>query len=172
MTLLNGVLALHDCRDVERLCRRALADRGATTWQRQDHDNCLAFLITRTWELSRTYDPQLDQHPSFASYTYYRLYHHIITDWIRQEFGDHRRNQPSVLLYGHPDTVDALGDRVEPLHPSSSHNDGRPDDLQRLVEEGHRNQTRYIHVIRRTLLERAAQRARTQQRPLAEREAA
>lgn len=65
--MLNGVLALHDVQDVERLCRSVLEPfrlRGSL----DDFDDALAELIGVCWQLGERYDVARDRQPNFAAY--------------------------------------------------------------------------------------------------------
>jgi hypothetical protein len=65
--LLNGVLALHDVEDVEKLCRAVLAPferRGMV----DDFEDALAELVGVCWQLGERYDRERDRRPNFAAY--------------------------------------------------------------------------------------------------------
>ena len=149
MPLLNGTLQLRDIRDVERLCRSAMLEHGADRWPWQDQEDCLAYLIERTWELSLRYDPSRDRHPSFANYAHYRLTHHIVADWQRQHYGDQRYNRP---------TITSLNEDPERIHLSAPPDNeaNSHEEIQRLISERDRYRTRDMRAIRDYLYQRIA----------------
>lgn len=84
LTLLAGVLPLHDVRDTEAFCRSVITS-SRLKLSRDDYDDCLAFLISTAWELSLRYDPG-DSPPRFSTYARNLLARRLI-DWQRKRFG-------------------------------------------------------------------------------------
>ncbi len=100
MKLLAAPLALHDVKDVEALCRRALGRyleaRGAYMNPAM-YDDALSFLVALCWELSERYDPSKGL--SFSTYAT-RIMMLRVTDWYRDHFGDSRYSgsRPTLSL--------------------------------------------------------------------------
>ena len=96
--MLNGTLALHDVRDIERLADKALTDALRTmraTLPPQEREDALAYLIATAWEASLTYQPT--RSPSFSQYAYRRCKLRTI-DWFRQRYVDTRAPKPPPPL--------------------------------------------------------------------------
>ena len=85
MTLLGGVLRLHNVTDVERLCA-AVLERQKASIPASEHADVLAYLIACCWELSLRYDPAKDKKPNFAAYASFVLARRLV-DWRRARYG-------------------------------------------------------------------------------------
>jgi hypothetical protein len=99
--------SLHDVEDVERLCARALDNRlrrwGAVL-DEQDSEDCLAYLIARSWVLYLRFDPwhEATHKRSFSTFLYRRLYSFEVINWLRLRHGDRRYpDKPVVVSLDH-----------------------------------------------------------------------
>lgn len=142
--MLNGTLALHDCRDIEAHCRWII-QHSRITPQPADHEDLLAYLIATAWELS------LPPQRWNTSYTGWAtpLLHLRTIDWYRArngrtrwQFADYtyQREQPIVL---------SLNDQLEHPHPTSTSN---PEDmcdpaLQRILHPRNSTHTRDLQEL-------------------------
>lgn len=91
--MLSGTLELHDIRDVEAFCGRAmdaeLRARGIRL-EPADREDLLAYIIGVAWELSVGYRP--GRSSSFSSYAY-RILRLRVADYFRERFGATRRGR-------------------------------------------------------------------------------
>lgn len=110
--MLNGVMALHDIRDTEKLCRRILDNhlrKTRATLNHHDTEDAVSYLIETAWELSLRYDP--NRNTSFSKYAYSVLALRIV-DWYRTRY---YRDQTSSDWYRR-------------TNPNTTHD---PDDIER-----------------------------------------
>jgi hypothetical protein len=95
--------SLHDVEDVERLCARALDNRlrrwGAVL-DDQDNEDCLAYLIARSWVLFLRFDPwhEATHKRSFSTFLYRRLYSFEVINWYRLRFRDSRYHDEDPIV--------------------------------------------------------------------------
>jgi len=94
--MLNGILALHDVRDVEQFCGRIIG-RSRLELSAQDNEDLLAYLIETAWELSLLYDRGDSQYPPrFSVYATNFLGLRVI-DWQRARDGRTRWANPNRI---------------------------------------------------------------------------
>jgi DNA-directed RNA polymerase specialized sigma24 family protein len=120
--------SLHDVEDVEALCGKVLDDRlrrwGATLDEEAIED-CLAYLLARSWDLYIKFDPCFDAtyKRSFSTFLYRRL-RFAVVDWYRQRFEDNRHPGRPIVLSLDNDADGSLSELVELV----SHGQGNPAD--------------------------------------------
>jgi hypothetical protein len=127
--------SLHDVGDVEALCGKALDNRlrrwGAVLSE-QDNEQCLAYLLARSWELYLKFDPwhEATRKRSFSTFLYRRLYNYEIISWYRVRFGDRRHSDRPVVLSLDHDADGELSGLVESL------SDGEGDPADSCIDLG------------------------------------
>lgn len=101
--MLTGTLRLHDVEDVEGLCAFIL-QRANLELSYHDSEDCLAFLVESTWELSIRFEPGAGRFSVWAS----AALRHRVIDWQRSrkgrtkwQFSDrtYERTLPSFVSY-------------------------------------------------------------------------
>lgn len=167
--MLNGRLELHGV-DAETLCERVLANwlrKIGTTLNHEDHEDALAFLVSKAWELAEfTFQPA--RGTRFDSYAYGILSYRC-TDWLRLDEGrlrwrfsthEYVREKPVVLSLDGPAHRSDNGDSVRLGElvsvPDSGDETDRDTLLRRLERERDRERTRDLNVLRERLYQRAA----------------
>lgn len=102
MSVLAGTLVLHDVENVEKFAeatmKRALGGMGGgATLNAADREDCLAYLISTTWELGERYDPA--KSPNGQSFSTYagRILPLRVSSWYRIRFnGSDRARRETV----------------------------------------------------------------------------
>ncbi len=136
--MLNGILALHDVRDVEAFCA-TIIHRSRLELDEHQHEDLLAYLVETAWQLS-TADPQ-PWRTSFSGYATPLLRLRII-DWQRKRHG---RTRWQFAGYTRTRTRPTLVSLDDPQHggleqPRTRHAldpaDDRSPDLLRVLTQG------------------------------------
>lgn len=146
--MLNGTLTLHDVKDVEKLCARALTDELRSLKARlapHDHEDALAYLVGTAYELSLRYDPRRGWSFSKWSYTICR---YRVSEWYGDHFPGRRRSErPVVLSLDHdgPGLALSVSDRL----PTP---DRDPDGIPVALTERSRHRARDVGVLREAVL--------------------
>lgn len=167
MPLLNGVLALHDIRDTERLARQAIRDARGPRPDTPAHDDLLADIIDETYEVSLRYDPQR-RRAKFTSIAY-RIAYYRTVDEVRRYPGNARpgrRPAPELLSLEHAFDSNSgdeqlAGSHRDPLGNALTASTGDPandrsPDLLRALLPRDRHQPRSQHEDDRPPARRAA----------------
>ena len=108
--MLNGVLALHDIKDVEKFTAGILNEwlhgpRRLDPWRQE---SLHAYLIAAAYDLAQRYE-QRPRRWSFSKYAH-TILRRRITDWYREEYGDSRRDTDLKRNIRFPDHLtEAMG---------------------------------------------------------------
>src|SRR4051794_31232370 len=109
--LLSHRYELHDIRDVEAFCERAIQRSGITEFGYLDREDLLAELVCFCWEIESVFDPD---RASFSTYATHRL-RRFIVDWKRSGYRTrwvfkdrvYERPKPELVSYEEELTDDA-----------------------------------------------------------------